>query len=579
MEENLTVEEWVNKYEHLRDLQDKILFITKEENDYFNNSKKITVKRGSLSRDISLPLLEKIINDDRFYNYVFKLFKGDIEYFRCSWIKLSFPVGGVKLLKIDIVLGLLEAEKIGLITLSEEGKRRLNYMTKAVSFNNLYEKTKGSNYKVVVDGEEITVPTNLFFYLLNLSNEEYDDFFDLRKESHFNGIPKEHFIYALISFIRDNNVYENYLIENELKDRLRGLILYQTIDTEAINKILPIKDESVEKTIINEEFKKDILRAMPEDVTDLEKAIYIYIKLCKLLTYDDEYYVFNQEGEVAKRHEQIENVKYITKENNDVVCYEFNSIYAKLLEELGISFKIYSRFGKGFGAGHASLIFRTDKFLINADSVSYILDSDLTRAKLNQLLGGISCYNKNKNTKDEFGEALTKMYQLIVRDEQLIEEVKVEHVETFREMLDAYKKITNTTTSRLTLEERFKLLMDKVINSKLVGVDAVAYILQLRKIIFSKKEQNNNIQVTILKNNEPSEGLKSAIATAIFTFNPTNMNEQPQNNFYYSYDSLGGLKKLFKEEIEEKFKRGLLEYIDIRHNLISGIEYDGGIKR
>ena len=34
---------------------------------------------------------------------------------------------------------------------------------------------------------------------------------------------------------------------------------------------------------INNEFAKMIISSIPENITQLEKAIYVYIKLCKLL--------------------------------------------------------------------------------------------------------------------------------------------------------------------------------------------------------------------------------------------------------------------------------------------------------
>jgi hypothetical protein len=156
--------------------------------------------------------------------------------------------------------------------------------------------------------------------------------------------------------------------------------------------------------------------------------------MCKILTYDEEFYAVNQKGEVAKKHEQIENINNITPQNNKVVCYEFNAIYAKLLEELGINFEVKSATGKDdFGGGHAYLEFRDGKFLLMADSVISILNSDLFNAKMNLCLNGLSCINTNSDTRKEFQEIAAKVYGLIVLQEK-------ESKEDFDEILEDYIK-------------------------------------------------------------------------------------------------------------------------------------------
>ena len=61
--------------------------------------------------------------------------------------------------------------------------------------------------------------------------------------------------------------------------------------------------------------------------------------MCKLLTYDDEYFAVNQKGPATEKHKDVNYVSNINLTNNRVVCFEFNLIYSKLLDELGINFK------------------------------------------------------------------------------------------------------------------------------------------------------------------------------------------------------------------------------------------------
>ena len=56
------------------------------------------------------------------------------------------------------------------------------------------------------------------------------------------------------------------------------------IDIEAINEITETDNPNIDKIKINPELKEDIKKNMPSELTTLEKAIYTYIKLCKILT-------------------------------------------------------------------------------------------------------------------------------------------------------------------------------------------------------------------------------------------------------------------------------------------------------
>ena len=78
-------------------------------------------------------------------------------------------------------------------------------------------------------------------------------------------------------------------------------------------------------------------------------------------------------------------IKNISLDSPNVVCYEFNAIYANLLKRLGINYEVKSR-SKTYGDGHAYLTFRADDYIVNADSLPSIIGSDLLNAKVGQEL-------------------------------------------------------------------------------------------------------------------------------------------------------------------------------------------------
>ena len=587
MMEDLTIEKWIEKYDHLKELQKQFLFITKEEDEYFKTAPKITVQSGIYNREISIPLLQKLVTDDKYYEYVKKLFTDEISEFRSSWIIGGDTTGGVRLTKAEIVNGLRSVVSSAQVILSEEASNRFTTISNEISFEKLCEKNKGNNFNLTIDGTDVSIPIDSIMHFLQLPPEQYEDFFDLSKEKNVGSLPKEYFAYAIVKFFKENKLFDLYTIPELIRIRYNELISLQKIDMQSLNKVTTISDVNVAKTIVDECLRTYILNGMPQDASELDKAIFIYIKMCKTLTYDEEFYAVNQKGEVANRHENIDNIANITLANNEVVCYEFNAIYAKLLEEIGIKFETDSKVIGGFGGGHANLSFRSNKFLVVADSVTSILHGDLLLAKLNQPLVGLNCLNKNENTKNEFKKATSKIYELIARQEQ--EQQKdlsqsaektpvIERDITFDEILFQYQLMTSQSQFSLTLNEKLSMLIEKVNGTRMVGIDSLSYALQLRKIIFNEDERENNIAVKIVRNNSTDNISKIARASAIFTINPTNMYEDVNQNAYYLYNPLDILTPISKEQLEERFKSKSLQYVEEKGKEIPGIVIEEGMK-
>jgi len=414
-----------------------------------------------------------------------------------------------------------------------------------------------------------------------MPNEQFDDLFFNNNIKDINGMPKEYFIYASFGFFRESKAMEEYVMPNNVINRYKDIGTLQKIDLQAINKHLTTTDTKYQNIQIDSSLKQSILAGMPENATDLEKAIYIYIKMCKTLTYDEEYYAVNQKGIATEKHKSTDYVSTITLENNKVVCFEFNLIYSKLLNQLGIHFSsdYKGEVGEAYGAGHANLEFRSDKFLVSADSVTFILQGDIMQAKLNQPLVGLKCINRNQQTQQEFKNSLSKMYQLIAQQDKSISgNNQVEHIQTLDELLEEYSLVTQNIQD-IDLNERLSILIDKVNSTKMIGIDSLSYVLQLRKILFTEEQRKNNIGVTIVRNNEPFEEGRVAMASAIFTLNAKSFEEHSDQNIYYYFNPNHELTPISKEELQEKFNDGKLEYIEKDDPRIPGIIESGGIKR
>ena len=575
--DNLTIEQWMEKYPYLRNIAEYTLFTSKEDVEQLRNSEKIKVN----SEEVSIAFLKRILNNDFYFEYASRYFNGDINDFAVSYIIGGDTGGSIYYKKSTIIKAIEQLISSGQISLHPDEQQKLDSLKNSISFERFLEKHKGNNYNIDIDGNKYSIPTEQLISLMQLTDEQFDNLCSSTAIKEINGISKEYFIYASFKFFRENKALEEYLMPDIIVNRYRDIGSLQKIDLQAINKHLTTTDTKYQNIQIDNDLKQDIISDIPENATDLEKAIYIYIKMCKLLTYDEEYYAVNQKGIATEKHKSTDYVSSITLENNKVVCFEFNLIYSKLLNELGIHFSsdYKGMVGEAYGDGHANLEFRSDKFLISADSVTSILQGDIMQAKLNQPLVGLKCINRNQQTQQEFKESLTKMYQLIAQQENSLSENKqVEHIQTLDELLEEYSHVT-TNIQDISLNERLSILVSKVNSTGMVGIDSLSYVLQLRKILFTEEQRKNNIGVTIVRNNEPFEEGKVAMASAIFTLNGQSFVESPDQNVYYYFNPNYGLAPITKEELQTRFNDSKLEYVEKDDPRIPGIIENGGIKR
>lgn len=527
---------------------------------YLNDEKQLVLS----NRNISEQFIIDILGHDDSYDLVNKKF--DEEYFELIILFLKENGNFIAQYNIDKLafLDLLEQSKSDL---NEEQLERYYSLLEKVNFNSYVTQNEGSLYNIEIDGINYKIPFNDMINFITLSETDYNH--SLLQDTYTN-LPIKHFLYAINEYFAKNRLSSKYMISEEITNRLKSIKNSEIIDIEAINRLLAIDDFNFEYIEINEDLKKYILDDIPTYLSDLEKAIYIYIKLCKTLTYDDEFYAENQRGYVTIKHEDIKHVSEINLENNKVVCYEFNAIYEKLLAELGINFSTDQALINGFGGGHAKLEFRSGKFLVKADSVVSILHGDLMQAKLNQPLNGLSCINKNQQTKDEFEYTVKKVYELIANRTKKITSNKVGEVETFEEILAKYTQSTDSIKP-VNLEEKMNILIDKVNKTNMTGVDSLSYVLQLRKILFTEKERADNLRISIVRDKECSDKTKESTISAIFALRTIGIEGKYKVNYFY-YRPNEQLIPMTREELIARFLENSMGYINEKDPKIPGIK-------
>ena len=296
-------------------------------------------------------------------------------------------------------------------------------------------------------------------------------------------------------------------------------------------------DRYVPETMLDKKFKKFITNGLYLLDNNLEKAIYLYIRLCQIFSYNNEYYIFDGASIVATKHETINNIPKYNTVNNQIICYEFTAIYAKLLDELGIEFKVkYKNQIDHFGGQHTNLTFYYDKFTIYTDSVTSILDGDLFLSKIGLDLVGIMCKNEDEKIQKEFRDVLDKVYT------KLNDKSYLKYFYSLKEKLDG-----------LSLEEKIKYFVGLSNMFFSTCMEKLSLMLYLRKILLTI---NDAVDMLIVKNNSNELKYKNvysnqlAFPTMIIIIDSNPYLFIPGNN----------LVKVSVEELQEMFNNYTLEY-------------------
>ncbi len=231
---------------------------------------------------------------------------------------------------------------------------------------------------------------------------------------------------------------------------------------------------------INQKLKQSVLENMPEDYSNLEKALYIYQELCQLLDYSMPFYL--EKEKVINYFTDPNNLILVDGDKNkEVVCYSFNAIYLQILIDEGICNenilnKIAMVDGK-FEHRHSRLDLIIDDLMYRCDATYGVLDNnDLALSKYSPSFKGWHV---------EFEEAGQK--ELL---QKAIEKVSLHHSHLMQ-LEDEYLKAKLDDRSLLDIpfEERKEIFIDTILNSApKYSVQTFNYILRLMRYLFDNRE-------------------------------------------------------------------------------------------
>ena len=410
---------------------------------------------------------------------------------------------------------------------------------------------KYNNYvhKCLIDGTMYTIDAKILLNLLTESDNEFNIFLTVDSNSKYE---KKYILYMLRDFVERERIFNKYIFDHQVYERYENIINFKYIDFESLNKNQKSDDydgngESiVEKLHIDEDFIKDIQKYAKKTYNPLERAIHAYIRMCELLTYDEQVFI---DYKKAGKHIDPEHIASINSDNNKVICYEFAFIFAYILKKLDIN---YTMNAKSFmdSPGYATVEFRFQEYLIKADAIKNVIDSDLTNIKVGDKLNGLTCLNENVATQKKFNELSNKIrFNILTRKNEL--ETYDRNVKNIR---------SNLRLKDLSKKEKIKILLKVITRDNLKGLDKLIY---QRKIFESIFDDEDNIKMTFISN----------------TNNPFTIISSFENDTYRYYavnetvDS--PLRVITKEELLSKIDKG--EYVLLDNENIPGLIEDKGV--
>lgn len=337
-------------------------------------------------------------------------------------------------------------------------------------------------------------------------------------------------ILSIRNLINSDSYFTSPWCPNNIK------IIVQKLNTSVIkkfeNEFCDKNDKLMKQDVVNSDANNhqyhasnilidEIFNSIPKDFSLLEKTIYIYAKLCKILSYDPVYFFNNK----SLHHTDVSNINNYDLKNNNVVCYEFSYILSDLLRKIGVTaIKEQKVSNNQFSNSHTNITYLVDDLVIFADSTRTIIEGDLTQLKFLNEFNGIRCELYNEDSQIKFHQAMDKVKSYLDNEDRALST-----------MLPSKETVEN-----LTYNERMQLFNNYLINCNLTNTNFISYAKKLQSLldlnITTKTYYDNENKSKILLYVEfdaYESNNKNKISYLIDSVNKEIYNQQPDDFTYF----------------------------------------------
>lgn len=480
-----THEEVANEYGHSIKKNIASSLVLKSEDLFLEYKNNDLIEVDELEhKSVSKKLIHDLLSDEGMYRYLQNNLSNDLGIAaRIDYIIDLKSVASIKLTRREFIEALNQMSG----ELSQHELMRSAVIRSSWVLFSCEQRYRNTLHRTFINDSCLDIPASVLIRILSCNEDEFNKF--INGDINF-GYAKEILAYALVDFVERERILIKYVFPKNVIDRYENIKNYSLIDFESINKnrikndLNEYGESIIDKIELSSELKDYMNAEIADTYSNLEKAIYYYIKLCEVFSLDDNYYLSTSQS-LLEEHTNTDNINSKTPSNNKVAMYDFLSIYASILSELKIDFTLNQTLMNGGEVGSNLLTFKYGEYLVSISSLANPSESDLTNVKINDRLTNITSINKNKVTKAKFKELTERIYKDILS--------KRTDKKTFQESLAAYKQ--TLSYSKMPITDKIYILLKEITRTDLKGLELSGYT---KKLFSSLFKGNKNIAINIL---------------------------------------------------------------------------------
>lgn len=283
-----------------------------------------------------------------------------------------------------------------------------------------------------------------------------------------------------------------------------------------------------------------ILDKIPKDLTDLEKARWLYIQLGRKFKYDMNVFYMSEE-EMGEQYNQNPNVDI--ENTNKTICKPINEIYIELLRRLGIAAEL-KQVSKNYTYNHVGTV-----IILPEQNLTIFTDLTIDLYRIQQGL----------MTDDFAFTSPDGEYDIISRKELKDIDNKIEYTYLnlyMNEFIDLIAKemkdddtvrkyISKDKDEELLTTEKFEFLLKQLPLDRMGYVEARNFLLYLINTVFKPQDKAKINQYDLFR--ELGNGQREFVNCIVIRENETN---------YYIQEDGKDLRKIDKTEMEEMLHNG-----------------------
>ena len=316
---------------------------------------------------------------------------------------------------------------------------------------------------------------------------------------------------------------------------------------------------------LNPELKKKIMNQVPEHFTTLQKAYFIYKLLCQEFSYDEEFFYLKY-CVPSKNHLDFSRLSDLVG-GEEVICTGFSLVYAKFLELLGLPFATLDYDDKKvtkLSTKHIKIRFKVDDYIVDADGATDLFESDMVSQKTrNETLHfRLLSNDQSEQLAFESQKAEVDEYFEKIRDEN-----------EYNQAIDMYRQIyfgNNKEYTTLSFDERIKLILDIIMNSKLRFFDMINLCADLRlKIMDDLSKMKIEFIVNKTRLFDITSRFKHELNILIAYNEDNDLYDDFDGNSYLIITPDRNIERLTYQELKRRFSNSTYDFTNEKRNLLN----------